>query len=54
MLWGMWERVKTEGELEKSWELKNLEEVILWGLLKKGCFKFTFFTAQPSDAKHWR
>ena len=39
MLWGMWEKVKTVGELEKSWgSSRNPWGVISWGLLQRGVF----------------
>ena len=37
MLWGMWEKVKTVGELAKTWgSKKSMRGVILRGLLQRG------------------
>ena len=37
MLWGMWENVKTVGELEKLWGAPEIHGgVISWGLLQRG------------------
>ena len=37
MLWGIWEKVKTVGELKKSWGAQKIHGgAISWGLLQRG------------------